>query len=210
MSPEEIQAMAKGLAEGQATWYVLSAVLGGLMTGLGAHLAEKGKNRATKEDIGEITKAVEAAKIEFSRQLEDLKAHHQLRMVAAERRIEAHQTAYRLGSRLYENVFQNDPQVWRKTHQEALDFYERQALFMGKKTRSAFINTLNGANKYRKLRLESGQAFIYDQEDKTPEQKELRRIWEEEMMPLFAHLVTEVELPSIHVSDITSHPSKVG
>ena len=55
MSPEEIQAMAKGLAEGQAVWYLGSAVIGGAITGLTAYLAEKGKNRATKEDIAGIT-----------------------------------------------------------------------------------------------------------------------------------------------------------
>lgn len=54
MSPEEIQAMAKGLAEGQAVWYLGSAVIGGAITGLTAYLAEKGKNQATKEAFAEV------------------------------------------------------------------------------------------------------------------------------------------------------------
>lgn len=102
MSPEEIQSMAKGLAQGQAVWYLGSAVIGGAITALGAYLAEKGKNRATKEDIGQITQAVEAVKSEFSEKLEDLKAHHQLRMVAAERRLEALQQGYSLWQELFQ------------------------------------------------------------------------------------------------------------
>lgn len=94
MTPEEIQAMAKGLSEGQAVWYFGSAVIGGVIAAAGTYLAEKGKNRATSEDIAAITRKIEEVKTEYSRQMEDLKAHHQLRMVAAERRMQAHQEAY--------------------------------------------------------------------------------------------------------------------
>lgn len=54
MTPEEIQAMAKGLAEGQALWYLGSALIGGAVTGLTAYLAEVGKNQATKEAFKDV------------------------------------------------------------------------------------------------------------------------------------------------------------
>lgn len=69
MTPEEIQAMAKGAFGGQALWYVLSACVGAAAAGFGAYLAQKGKNRAASEDFQEVlrqqrstTEAVEQIK----------------------------------------------------------------------------------------------------------------------------------------------------
>lgn len=150
MSPEEIQAMAKGLAEGQAVWYVLSAIIGGLITGAGAYLAEKGKNRATKEDIGQITQAVEAVKSEFSEKLEDLKAHHQLRMVAAERRLQAHQEAYTHWQGLYDAALSLGPDIDgpAKLKNEiglSRNWYLKNCIFLGPRSRTAFSSASGAA-----------------------------------------------------------------
>lgn len=101
MTPEEIQAMAKGLAQGQAIWYVLSACIGGLIAGLGTYVAEKGKNRATREDVQEITRQVKKVEALFNSELSNLNAHHQLRMVAAEKRLDIHQEAFNQWRKLY-------------------------------------------------------------------------------------------------------------
>lgn len=87
MTPEEIKAFTHGLISGQSVWYVLTPVVGAVAAYFGAYQAEKAKNSATKEDIGEITKAVGEVNSGFNKKLEEFKAHHQLRMVAAERRI---------------------------------------------------------------------------------------------------------------------------
>lgn len=99
MTPVEIQAMAKGVAEatgGNAQWigYLVAAIAGGMLSYLGGYLAEKGKNRATKDDIKAITDSIEGVKAEYTRQMEQLRAVHQLRFVAAEKRLQAHQEAF--------------------------------------------------------------------------------------------------------------------
>lgn len=145
MTPEEIQAMAKGLAEGQAVWYVLSALIGGLITGAGAYWAEKGKNRATKEDIGQITQAVEAVKSEFSEKLEDLKAHHQLRMVAAERRLQAHQEAYTHWRKLVSALHTRKIEILNPQITAANQWFQENCLFLGVRSRKAMHDTLHAA-----------------------------------------------------------------
>ena len=49
---------------------------------LPSYLAEKGKNLATREDIAEITDKIEKVKSGYALILEELKAHHQLRLAA--------------------------------------------------------------------------------------------------------------------------------
>lgn len=59
-----------------------------------SYLAEKGKNLATKEDIEAITRKVEGVRHEYSTLVEELKARHQLRMAALDKRLQAHQEAF--------------------------------------------------------------------------------------------------------------------
>lgn len=148
MTPEEIQAMAKGLAEGQALWYVLSALAGGAAAYFGAYKAEKGKNRATKEDIGEITKAVEAAKSEFNEKLEDLKAHHQLRMVAAERRIQAHQDAFLQWQQLADALGQGKYQEAAAIENALRVWYRKNCMFLGGDARDAVNRAVVFSNDF--------------------------------------------------------------
>ena len=58
MTPEQIQAMAKGIVDANAgpTWwaYLIMILLAGGAAYLGTYLAEKGKNVATKEDVEKI------------------------------------------------------------------------------------------------------------------------------------------------------------
>ena len=61
---------------------------------LPGYLSEKGKNLATREDVEAITDKVEAIRHQYSELLEQLKARHQLRMAAVERRLQAHQEAF--------------------------------------------------------------------------------------------------------------------
>ncbi|WP_202619763.1 hypothetical protein, partial [Escherichia coli] len=76
---------------------------------LSSYLSEKGKNLATREDIEEITRMVEGVRTQYMALVEELKARHQLRLAAVDRRLQAHQDAFAL---------------WRKimaaTHTEAV------------------------------------------------------------------------------------------
>ncbi|MEY4730376.1 MAG: hypothetical protein RL020_1534 [Pseudomonadota bacterium] len=58
------------------------------------YINEKGKNLATKEDIGKITEIVETIKKDNAELLELQKAKHQLRMAAIDKRLETHQQAF--------------------------------------------------------------------------------------------------------------------
>lgn len=69
-----------------------------------SYASKKGENLATREDIGKITVEVEKVRMDFNSKLEELKAHHQLRVMAAERRIEVHQQAFNKWRQLYVSV----------------------------------------------------------------------------------------------------------
>lgn len=208
MSPEEIKAFAQGLMSGQSVWYVLMPVVAAGAAYIGAYCAERGKNRATKEDIEEITKAVETAKEGFNQRLEDFKAHHQLRMVAAERRLQAHQEAFTMGTKLWASISLDDLQ-WRAVHEEARVWYERNVLFLGTNTRRAFIETLNGCEEFRSEKGRSNQEPSWDHETATPEQERLRAIWDNKVMAVFQFVAAEVELPPLASPEVKP-PPKVG
>lgn len=159
MTPEEIQAMAKGLAEGQAIWYVLSGCIGGLITGTVSYLAEKSKNRATKEDIAEITGKVKAVENVFNRGLADLTAHHQRRIVAADRRLQAHQEAYTLWDKLMITVHkdENDAQIAAYACQE---WYNKNCIFLGPRSRDAFMRAYFAAPKHPELKRSRDQESV--------------------------------------------------
>ena len=73
MTPEQIQtAVETAISQGNLfPWwsYVLCAVLAGLASYFAVYLREKGKNLATKEDIGEITKRIEEVKLGTAKEL---------------------------------------------------------------------------------------------------------------------------------------------
>ena len=192
MTPEEIQAMAKGLAEGQAVWYVLSAGIGGALAGVGAYLAEKGKNRATKEDIGEITRAVKEIEAGFNEKLADLQAHHQLRMVAAERRMQAHQEAYTHWVEAT-SALRVDEAEWERIYQNARSWHRRHNLFLGRETRNAFIVALQGCVRWRIL---AGT--------NPPDIERAEKIYLEEVNALLPVLFSEVDLPPIAAGELIS------
>src|SRR5437868_3479958 len=86
-------------------------VLGWFLRGGRTYVDKKAENLATKQDVGAITDAVEkvrrehAAVLENLSQenrmiLENLRGRQQLRLVAAERRLQAHQEAYELWYRV--------------------------------------------------------------------------------------------------------------
>src|SRR5438093_1995517 len=74
---------------------------------LPSYLAEKAKNLATREDIARITDEIERVKSQYALLLEELRAQHQLRLAAADRRLEAHQEAFTLWAKLVSHTHQD-------------------------------------------------------------------------------------------------------
>lgn len=70
----------------------------------GAYLATKGKNLADKEDIKRLTETTEGIKRDAAATLKALDYRQQLRMAAIDKRLQAHQEAYRLWSELFETL----------------------------------------------------------------------------------------------------------
>lgn len=208
MTPEEIQAMAKGMAEGQALWYLLSAVIGGAIAGLGGYLAEKGKNRATKEDIATITREVEQVRAEFTNGVEDLKAHHQLRMVAAERRIQAHQEAYTLIDEL-RSCIKYSEESWKPLAKNANSWHRRNYLYMGKETRNRFARALHGFESFRgQMHWMERDAYERSEEQYGVDRARLKQIWDEEIDQVYETIAAEVELPPLAMSEVMPSPSR--
>lgn len=141
MTPEQIEALARGIAgaAGGPPWwsYPLMLILAGLGAWVGTYLQEKGKNLATKEDIAEITTTVESAKRLQQELLEDFKANHQLRIVAVERRMDAHQQAFRLWRRMCHVPF-HDRDGRLSIVAEATQWWEQNCIFLGPRSREDF------------------------------------------------------------------------
>lgn len=109
----------------------------------GDYLSEKGKNRATREDIAEITRIVEEAKKSFTQDLarlaEELRAQTSLRMLAAEKRLEAHQEVYQLWRQLVDGIHTENSERRQLLKQQCLDFHFKKCLYLDPTVREAFI-----------------------------------------------------------------------
>ena len=111
-----------------------------------SYLSEKGRNLATREDIGEITRKVEGIRTQYTALVEELKARHQLRLAAVDRRLQAHQEAFAL---------------WRKvmsaTHTEEIGgvviecqtWWENNCIYLEPSVRGAFVTAYRAANDHR-------------------------------------------------------------
>ncbi|MGA9667162.1 MAG: hypothetical protein WBQ69_12050 [Gallionella sp.] len=74
-SSDLAKAIAAEILSGSSVWLflLLTAFVAGTGAYFGKYLGAKAANLATKEDIGDITRKVENIKVEYSRQMEELK-----------------------------------------------------------------------------------------------------------------------------------------
>lgn len=112
----------------------------------GDYLSEKGKNLATREDIAEITRIVEEAKLSFNedlaRLIEGLRAQTSLRLLAAEKRLEAHQEVYQLWRQLIDGIHAEDSERRQLLKQRCLNFHFKMCLYLDPTVREAFIDAI--------------------------------------------------------------------
>lgn len=136
MSPEYIKIIMSyvgtgsvgAIAGGTVIYYVLKSFVP-------TYLNKKAENLATREDIAKITDEIERVRSQYTLVLEELKARHQLRLAAVERRLEAHQQAYTLWQELLSNI-----------HTESIgcvvvkcqDWWNNNCLYLTPEARSAF------------------------------------------------------------------------
>ena len=111
-----------------------------------SYMKEKGKNRATLEDISKITDKIEEVKNEYASQLQeishqnDLLIKHtehkqQLRMAALERRLQAHQEAYTLWREMLSSLHNENN---FETVLKCQEWYNNNCLYLDSESRQAF------------------------------------------------------------------------
>lgn len=173
-----------------AQWlWAMVGVIGGWLGATAIEYAKaKGRNLADKEDIREITGLVEAVKHENSVLLEQLKGIGQLRLAAAERRLQAHQDAFTLWRKLILHTHQEDAKV---VVHECQEWWEKNCLFLASEASEAFAEAFFAAGEHRTL-LESARY----QSDRREGSKLLRRNWET-VMAAGPRIVAAVALPPL-------------
>lgn len=136
-----------------AASFGLGAALGALVLWLvlrsffPAYLAKKGENLATKEDIAKITHEIESVKAPYALLLEQFKAQHSLRIVAAERRLQAHQEAYALWRRIVSEYEVPGIAVILDCEQ----WWDKNCIFLDPRARDAFSQAYLNVPSYRVL-----------------------------------------------------------
>jgi len=126
---------------------------------LPSYMGEKGKNLATKEDIGAITAAVESVKEDYSKRLkelehqnalvlEQLRMNQQLRLAAVEKRLAAHQEAFTLWRRLMATAYDD---ALGSVVLECQDWWNKNCLYLSADARDAFNRSYSLAQNHRTL-----------------------------------------------------------
>ncbi|CAG4919194.1 hypothetical protein [Paraburkholderia saeva] len=124
-----------------------------------AYWQEKGKNRATAEDIDRLTRTVESIKTENAVSLanlthqnglllEQLKSRQQLRVAAIDKRLQAHQEAFTLWRGLM--AFAHSERVG-EVIVECQTWWEHNALYLEPQVREAFNRAYFAAASHRSL-----------------------------------------------------------
>ena len=120
---------------------VLGLIAAGIGAFLGTYVREKAKGLATREDIGDLTTIVEGIKtqnaIEIAQITEVLRSQGTLRAAVLEQRMDAHQVAYRLASRMFHNAH-NDDEGRKEVEKEIRDFWLARCLYLDAPVRDAF------------------------------------------------------------------------
>ena len=114
---------------------------------LPSYLAQKAQNLATKEDIARITNEIERVKSQYAFLLEELKARHQLRLAAVDRRLQAHQEAYALWRKL---IFTSQDSIHTVVI-ECQDWWNNNCLYLSHEAREAFRDAFFAAHTHDDL-----------------------------------------------------------
>lgn len=149
MTPEELAAL-KGMLAGFSSGALVAGAIAFLFVRhyMSSYLSEKGKNLATREDIEEITGKVEAIRAQHASLVEELKARHQLRLAAVDRRLHAHQEAFTLWRKLMA-VVHSDQVI--KVVQECQTWWEQNCVYLEPKVREGFVTAYRAASDRRAL-----------------------------------------------------------
>lgn len=153
MTPEDISLIVPLLLRYGLAAAVALAIAGGIVSlllkyFLPGYLGEKGKNLATKEDIAGVTDEIERVRSQYALLLEELKAWHQLRLAAVDRRMHAHQEAFAHWRKLVRAMHSDrvEPVVM-----ECQAWWENNCLYLEKNVREKFFLACSAAHGHASL-----------------------------------------------------------
>ncbi|MDD2901561.1 MAG: hypothetical protein PHU44_03935 [Syntrophales bacterium] len=135
-----------GFAGGAGIWLLIKSYIDKYA---GAFLEEKGKNLATKQDIGDIAKIVESIKHENNLILEEVKGKHQMRLASIDKRLAVHQEAYTLWRDLLQSVHQKDK--CGDMVIKCQEWWYKNCLYLDQNARQAFYEAYHAAFHYPDL-----------------------------------------------------------
>lgn len=117
-------------------WLVAGGVLYHLLLPfLGEYGKRKAQNLADKHDVKQLTALIEGVKHDYQMVLEQLKGRNQLRLAAVDRRLQAHQDAFRLWRKLARKLYSEE---LTGVLLECQEWWEANCLFLSAEARSAF------------------------------------------------------------------------
>ena len=132
----------------------LGAIIGGIIVFLllksfvPSYLSEKAKNLATREDVAEITRKIEAVKTEYAAVVESIKATHQLRLAALDQRLKVHQQAFALWRKVVAHTYDDGIGA---VVLECQEWWEQNCLFLEPAARDAFVSAYSAASTHQEL-----------------------------------------------------------
>lgn len=113
-----------------------------------SYLTEKGKNLATREDITAIADKVESVRTQYATLIEELKARHQLRLAAVDRRLQAHQEAFTLWRKLMSATHTDEIGT---VVIECQTWWEQNCIYLEPAVREAFVSAYRAAHGHSEL-----------------------------------------------------------
>ncbi|WGL17167.1 hypothetical protein PVT68_02420 [Microbulbifer bruguierae] len=126
----------------------LAVLFGGLTVMVTAYFRERGKLQAMSEKMDIVTRAIEGVKQEYAFALEAVKSQNQVRIVAAERRLEAHQGAFALWMRLFSSIHTKEVQ---DVVRECLVYWSKNCVYMEPLAREAFYSAIQAARRHKEI-----------------------------------------------------------
>lgn len=131
----------EGLIAGLVVFFLLKFFLPG-------YLSKKGKNLATREDIASINDEIERVRAQYSIVLEELKNKNQLRLVAIDHWLEAHQEAFVLWRKLISYALTDEI---GKVVLECQDWWEKNCLYLESAVRESFSDSYSAAHTHNAI-----------------------------------------------------------
>lgn len=118
-----------------------------------AYFKQTAKDQARLKNLGQITSSIESIKSAFSselaREIEGLRHFNSLSTIAAEKRLAAHQVAYRFTARATQEISTEEKRV--ALSREIREWYESTCLYLSSDARDAIHDCWNDLLEYGSL-----------------------------------------------------------